>query len=103
MIGVPASCEDPEMPSSLVEVRRRYTQAEEMAIIDAIHGALVAAFLIPAADKHVRLVAHEPHRFSHPPNLAKPERYTLISIDCFAGRSIHAKRNLYSAIVNRAC
>jgi phenylpyruvate tautomerase PptA (4-oxalocrotonate tautomerase family) len=89
------------MPSSLVEVRRRYTEAEEVAIIDAVHDALVAAFRIPAGDKHVRLVAHEPHRFSHAPQLADPARYTLVSIDCFAGRSVQAKRNLYTEIVDR--
>lgn len=89
------------MPSSLVEVRRRYTQSEEMAIIDALHDALVAAFRIPPEDKHVRLLAHEPHRYSHSPNLAKPELHTLVSIDCFAGRSVQAKRNLYTEIVDR--
>lgn len=89
------------MPSSLVEVRRQYTADEEVAIIDAVHGALVAAFQIPDRDKHVRLVAHEPHRFSHAPNLAAPEFYTLVSIDCFAGRSLQAKRHLYREVVDR--
>ena len=89
------------MPNSLVEVRRRYSEAEEVAIIDALHDALVAAFQIPHEDKHVRLIAHEPHRFSHAPHLASPELYTLVSIDCFSGRSVQAKRNLYGEIVNR--
>ncbi|OHV05328.1 tautomerase family protein [Mycobacterium talmoniae] len=89
------------MPSSLIEVRRHYTPAEEVALIDAVHAALVAAFQIPAADKNVRLVAHEPHRFAHSPNLTHPERYTLVTIDCFAGRSVDAKRNLYGEIVRR--
>ncbi len=89
------------MPSSLVEVRRRYTVAEEVAIIDAVHVALVVAFLIPVQDKHVRLVAHEPHRFAHNPGLAQPELYTLVTIDCFAGRSVQAKRQLYREIVDR--
>lgn len=88
------------MPSSLIEVRRQYTAAEEVALIDAVHDALVAAFGIPPADKHVRLVAHEPHRYAHSPNLADPERYTLVTIDCFAGRSVEAKRTLYRQIVN---
>ena len=89
------------MPNSLVEVRRRYSEAEEVAIIDALHDALVAAFQIPQEDKHVRLIAHEPHRFSHAPHLAEPELYTLVSIDCFSGRSVQAKRNLYGEIVDR--
>lgn len=89
------------MPSSQIDVRRHYTEAEEVAIIDAVHDALVAAFGIPPADKHVRLVVHEPHRYSHSPKLANPERYTLVTIDCFAGRSVQAKRDLYSGIVSR--
>ena len=89
------------MPHALIEVRRRYSEAEEMAVIDAIHAALVAGFLIPPEDKHVRLVAHKPNRFAVPPTLTHPELFTLVSIDCFAGRSLEAKRNLYTEIVNR--
>lgn len=70
-------------------------------MIDAVHDALVAAFRIPAGDKHVRLLVHEPHRFAVPPDLAEPASYTLVTIDCFAGRSIAAKRNLYAAVVER--
>ncbi|MCX5045849.1 tautomerase family protein [Aldersonia sp. NBC_00410] len=89
------------MPSSQIEVRRQYTEAEETAIIDAVHGALVAAFRIPPQDKHVRLVVHAPHRLSYSPGLTNPDRYTFVSIDCFTGRSVQAKRDLYREIVGR--
>src|ERR1700733_13102839 len=75
------------MPWALIEVRRQWSREEETALIDAVHAALVAAFRIPAKDKHVRLQVHEPHRFAHPPTLAEPEYATLVSVDCFAGRS----------------
>ena len=84
-----------------IEVRRRWSQAEEVALIDAVHDALVAAFRIPPQDKHVRLVVHEPHRFAVSPHLARPEFFTLVSIDCFSGRSLDAKRELYRQIVER--
>ncbi|OMC13696.1 hypothetical protein A5735_11960 [Mycolicibacter heraklionensis] len=87
------------MPTVLIEVRRHYEPAEEVAIIDAVHGALVAAFQIPAADKNVRLVVHEPHRFAVPAQLTHPEYRTLVSIDCFSGRTLEAKRQLYAGIV----
>lgn len=87
------------MPTVLIEVRRPYSPAEEVAIIDAVHGALVTAFQIPAKDKNVRLVVHEPHRFAVPEHLAQPEYRTLVSIDCFTGRSLEAKRALYAQIV----
>lgn len=87
------------MPSVLIEVRTSYTREQELAIIEAVHMALRDAFKILPGDKNVRLIAHEPHRFACPPDKQKPELYTHISIDAFAGRSVDAKRNLYSAIV----
>ena len=88
------------MPSVLIEVRQLYTPEQEMAIMEAVHSALREAFKILPGDRNVRLIAHEPHRFECPPNRAKPESYTHISIDAFAGRSLDAKRNLYKGIVN---
>ena len=89
------------MPSTQVEVRRTYAPETEAAILDAVHESLVAAFAIPVEDKHVRLVVHEPHRFAVPPTLSFPEAYTLVVVDCFAGRSVGAKRALYREISRR--
>ena len=87
------------MPSVLIEVRKRYRQEEEIALMEAVHAALREAFRILPHDKNIRLIVHEPHRFACPPDREKPEVYTHISIDAFAGRSLDAKRNLYIAIV----
>ncbi|OUZ12155.1 tautomerase family protein [Aeromicrobium sp. PE09-221] len=89
------------MPSTVIEVRRSYETAEEIAIIDAVHEALVVAFRIPEKDKHIRLIVHEPHRFATPPDLSHADRATMVTIDCFAGRSADAKRRLYAEIVRR--
>jgi 5-carboxymethyl-2-hydroxymuconate isomerase len=88
------------VPSVLIEVRHQYTAEQEVALIEAVHAALREAFKILPGDKNVRLIVHEPHRFACPPAREKPEFYTHISIDAFAGRSLDAKRNLYRAIVN---
>jgi phenylpyruvate tautomerase PptA (4-oxalocrotonate tautomerase family) len=87
------------MPSILIETRCHYPPEQEVAIMEAVHRALVEAFKIKPTDRHVRLVAHEPHRFSCPPDRAMPEASVLISIDALAGRSLDAKRDLYKAIV----
>jgi phenylpyruvate tautomerase PptA (4-oxalocrotonate tautomerase family) len=87
------------MPSVLIEVRRQYTQEQEVALMEAVHAALREAFKLLPHDRNVRLTAHEPHRFACPPGKAQPERYTHISIDAFQGRSLDAKRHLYRAIV----
>ncbi len=76
-----------------------YSEAEEVALMDAVHGALQQAFRIPPGDRHVRLLAHEPHRFACPPGMPQAGRYTQVSVDAFEGRSIEAKRALYRQIV----
>lgn len=88
------------MPSVLIETRCQYSSQEEVAIMEAVHIALVEAFKIKPTDRHIRLIAHDPHRFACPPGRTKPEASVLISIDALAGRSLDAKRLLYRAIVN---
>ncbi len=87
------------MPSVLIETRQEYSSDIEEGIMEAVHSALRENFKILPHDRNVRLVAHKPHRFQYPTGKTKPEFYTHISIDCFAGRSLKAKRNLYKAIV----
>jgi phenylpyruvate tautomerase PptA (4-oxalocrotonate tautomerase family) len=87
------------MPSVLIEVRKQYTQEQEVALMEAVHAAPREAFKILPGDRNVRLMVHEPHRFACPPDREKPECYTHISIDAFAGRSLEAKRELYKVIV----
>ena len=86
-----------EMPTVAIEVRYKYTTEEEVAIVDAIHRAMMEGIKTPEWDKNIRLFVHEPHRFTSPPG--KSDRYTLVTFDMFSGRSIEAKRALYSAIV----
>ena len=88
------------MPSILIEVRKQYTQEQEVSLMEAVHIALRESFKILPHDRNVRLVVHTPHRFACPPDREKPEFYTHISIDAFAGRSLDAKRALFKAIVN---
>ena len=88
------------MPTVLIETRLPREPEAEMALIDAVHAALVEAFKIPVTDRELRLIVHAPHRFAYPPDRAHPELFTLISIDAFAGRSVDAKRKLYAAIVD---
>ena len=89
------------MPSTLIEVRRPYTPEQEVAIIDAVHESLVAAFRIPREDRYLRLATFEPHRMVNGLDAGTADAYTRVTIDCFAGRSIEAKRNLYREIVER--
>ena len=51
----------------------------------------------PLDDKLLRLVAHAPDDFIIPPG--RGEKFTRIEITLFNGRSLEAKRKLYTAIV----
>jgi phenylpyruvate tautomerase PptA (4-oxalocrotonate tautomerase family) len=87
------------MPNVTIEVRKRYSKEHEIGIIDAVHAALMEAIKTPDWDRTIRLIVHEAHRFAAPP--AADERYTLIDIDLFEGRSLSAKKALYRAIVRK--
>ena len=88
------------MPSVLIEIRQQYSVETEIKIMEAVHSAIRECFKILPGDRNVRLIVHEAHRFECPPDREKPDFYTHISIDCFAGRSIESKRKLYKTIVN---
>jgi phenylpyruvate tautomerase PptA (4-oxalocrotonate tautomerase family) len=89
------------MPSTLIEVRRSYTPQQEIDIINAVHDSLVVAFKIPQDDRYIRLATFEPHRMVNGLEEGQPDGYTRVTIDCFSGRSIEAKRMLYREIVER--
>ncbi|MDD9349636.1 MAG: hypothetical protein PV363_12685, partial [Mumia sp.] len=73
------------MPSSLIEVRREYTDAQEVALMDAVHDALVVAFKIPVEDRNVRVLTYRPHQMVHGTEPGVADSYTRVTIDCFSG------------------
>ena len=89
------------MPSATVEVRRSYTQDEEVGILDAVHCAIVEAFKVSPVHRNVTFVVHAPHRFLGRTDCLEPECLTNISIFLLPGRSIGAKRRLYRFLVER--
>jgi phenylpyruvate tautomerase PptA (4-oxalocrotonate tautomerase family) len=87
------------MPLVMIETRRGLSAETKHRLFDAVHGALVAAFKIPDHDRGQRLVEYAPEDFEIPPG--KGERFTIVTIEAFAGRSLDAKRALYREIVER--
>ena len=85
------------MPLVKIETRRGLTAEQKRLALDAVHDALVTAFRIPRSDRHQRIVEYDAEDFEIPPG--KSERYMIVEIDAFAGRSIDAKRLLYKEIV----
>lgn len=89
------------MPVIQIDIRKQYTEAQEIELIELVHKAIQESFKIPEDDRDIRLVVHLPHRFNCAQKLSQPELYTLIQIDCFEGRTINAKRLLYKTVVKK--
>jgi len=87
------------VPLVTIETRRWMSPEQKAEAFAAIHDALVAAFRIPDHDRHQRLIEFAAEDFEIPPG--KGDRYLVVAIDAFAGRSLEAKRALYREIVGR--
>ena len=85
------------MPLVRIEVIGERKAEERTALFDAVHAAIVEGFEVPDDDRTQRLVEHPPTHFEIPPG--RSDRYTLIEITAFPGRSVQAKRALYRALV----
>ncbi|MGH2403810.1 MAG: tautomerase family protein [bacterium] len=80
-----------------IDVRKGRSSSVKAALLNAVHAALVEALKIPDDDRTQRLCEHAAADFEIPPT--KTERYTVIEITMFPGRSLDAKRHLYQALV----
>ena len=84
------------MPNTLIATRAGWI-TNPAAVIDTVQSALREALKIPEWDRTLRLVEHPPSHFVVPPG--RGEKFTLVEVTMFSGRSMGAKRTLYEAIV----
>jgi phenylpyruvate tautomerase PptA (4-oxalocrotonate tautomerase family) len=87
------------VPHVRIEIVKGRSLEERQQLFQAVHDALMEAFRIPDDDRTQRIVEHKPENFEIPPGSS--DRYTLIEIPAFPGRSADAKRNLYQTLVQR--
>ena len=87
------------MPIVKVSIRKGRSKSEKRALLDAVHSSLIEAFQIPDWDRYQRIFEFENEDFEVPSN--RSERFTLIEIIIFPGRSLDAKRKLYKSINDR--
>ncbi len=87
------------MPLTTIDIRTAYPEQVEIDIIEAVQRALLETLQLPENDRNVKLAVHAPHRMIVPPQLAQPEKRTVVTVAMFPGRSGEAKRKLYQAIV----
>ena len=74
------------MPHVRIEIVKGRTLDERQQLFQAVHDALMESFRIPDDDRTQRIVEHEPENFEIPPGSS--DRYTLIEIIAFPGRSL---------------
>ena len=85
------------MPVIRVEIREGWSPAEKAGLLDAIHAAAVQALKVPDEDRTQILTEHPAEAFELPPGTG--DRFTLVEVTMFAGRSADAKRRLSRAVV----
>jgi phenylpyruvate tautomerase PptA (4-oxalocrotonate tautomerase family) len=78
---------------------RRSLDEGRSAISQAIHESIMAAFEYPAEKKFHRFIALDEPDFIYPCD--RSDRYTIIEISVFEGRSIAAKKRLIRLIYER--
>jgi len=87
------------MPVARIEVRRSRSPEDVQGLIEAVYLAQREALKVPEGDGQIRYIEHKPEHFAVPPG--KTENYTFVEVLLLPGRSLEAKRNLYSGIVTR--
>lgn len=84
------------MPATRIETRTGWIGGRRIELIEAVQRALLTGLEIPDHDRCIRLIEYEADTIISPPN--KGEKYIVIEITLFSGRSLDAKRRLYASI-----
>jgi phenylpyruvate tautomerase PptA (4-oxalocrotonate tautomerase family) len=82
-----------------IEILEGRSPEEMQAMVYAVRGALSEALRAPEEDPTVRLTEYPREQFSLPYADTHSDRYTLVEVTMFKGRSLNTKRRLYRAIV----
>ncbi|AJD44231.1 4-oxalocrotonate tautomerase protein (plasmid) [Rhizobium gallicum bv. gallicum R602sp] len=84
------------MPATRIETRRGWIGERRLELIEAVQRGLQTGLRIPDHDRCIRLIEYDADALITPPG--KGPFYLVIEIILFAGRSLEAKRRLYSAL-----
>ena len=84
------------MPLVRIEIVKGKDTVYKKALLDAVHTALVRALGIPEWDRFQRLVEIEDECFER--GQGKTDRFTMIEITLFPGRTREQKARVYEEI-----
>jgi phenylpyruvate tautomerase PptA (4-oxalocrotonate tautomerase family) len=80
-----------------IEVLAGRSPAEKRLLLDAVLEALVVSLRVPRQDPTVRLIERAAEDVIIPPRYS--ERFTMVVVTMFEGRTAATKRHLYRSIV----
>jgi phenylpyruvate tautomerase PptA (4-oxalocrotonate tautomerase family) len=89
------------MALARIEILEGRTSGEKKSLVQAVGAALSEALQAPPDDPTVRLAEYPRDQLLLPYPDRHSDRYTLVEVTLFAGRSLETKRRLYDAIVRR--
>jgi len=85
------------MPVTLVSILEGRGAADKRALMEAVQAAIANTLGLPPQDRNLRLAVHGRDEWLLPDG--KSDRYVLVEIALFAGRTPETKGALYAAIV----
>lgn len=85
------------MPLIKIGMIEGRTSEEKLKVVESVHNALVTAFKMSSGDKNIRIEEYKKENYIL--TEGKSEKYVLVEIAAFPGRTIDAKRLLYRTIV----
>jgi phenylpyruvate tautomerase PptA (4-oxalocrotonate tautomerase family) len=84
------------MPATRIETRTGWINGRRAELLEAVQRALVEGIRIPEEDRCIRLYELPAEAVLAPPGTT--DKYTVVEVSMFKGRSLEAKRRLYSAL-----
>jgi phenylpyruvate tautomerase PptA (4-oxalocrotonate tautomerase family) len=84
------------MPLAKISILKGRSASDKKKLLDAVHLSLVGAFKIPDNDRTQRVYEFEHADFEIQDD--RSDKYTIIEIIIFPGRSVEAKKKLYKQI-----
>jgi phenylpyruvate tautomerase PptA (4-oxalocrotonate tautomerase family) len=84
------------MPVTLIELSQSINLEDKQHMVEFVHTTMVEVFKIPASDRLVRVIEYDGDNFYPPLNAS--DKYALITITMFPGRSLEAKKLLYQKL-----
>jgi len=85
------------MPVTLVSILKGRSAAEKRSLMTAVQSAITATLGLPPHDRNLRLSVHGQDEWLLPEGTT--DKYVLVEIALFAGRTPETKGQLYAAIV----